>query len=359
MLDGFDKKGPHLNGSRVGPEKSEGLLVSEMGAADISVAAIIPLYNGAEFIEQALSSILSQTDPVNEIIVVDDGSQDGGPEIVRKLCQKHDIKLISQSNRGQSAARNRGISETQCTHIALLDQDDIWHPHHVAVLKEPFLKTTRRLGWVYGNLDRIDRHGRLLRRNFLDELPSSHPKKSVLQCVSEDMYVLPGASLFTKEAWSAVGGFDDRLSGYEDDDFFLRLFIAGFDNQYLRKTSVLQWRIYDGSCSYSERMARSRMLYFQKLKEAFPNEPRLNLYWARDSFGPRLVGSVYHDFMKSSKRKDLAGVKRFWGDVKTMTHVLRRGQRRRLRLLGPFIDLLHETRFQRATRKLVRFALRG
>jgi glycosyltransferase involved in cell wall biosynthesis len=129
--------------------------------ATVTVAAIIPLYNGEAFIRESLESVLAQTEPADEIIVVDDGSTDGGAEIVKEMAARHPIRLISKSNGGIGSARNRGIAEAKSTHIALLDQDDIWYEDHLAVLKRPFLEGERRnLALVYANLDRIDRQGR-------------------------------------------------------------------------------------------------------------------------------------------------------------------------------------------------------
>ena len=75
-----------------------------------TISAVIPLYNGAPFIEAALSSIFAQILPPDEIIVVDDGSTDDGVAVVERLASQHPITLLRQSNGGQSAARNAGIS---------------------------------------------------------------------------------------------------------------------------------------------------------------------------------------------------------------------------------------------------------
>ncbi len=176
--------------------------------------------------------------------------------------------------------------------------------------------------------------------------------------MSEDMHVLPSASLFSKEAWEKVGGFDERLGGYEDDDFFLRLFAAGFQNRYLRTTSVSQWRMYVSSASYSPRMAKSRMIYFRKLRDAYPDQPRLNLFFARDGFGPRLLKSVYFDLIRCSREGNLEGVGQNWKDIKELAPVLKKGVRRRISTVSGIIDVLHRTRFQGIVRKLLRHAIR-
>ena len=143
----------------------------------ITVAAIIPLYNGAAFICEALESVLAQTEPADEIIVVDDGSTDDGPEIVKEMAAGLPIRLLTKTNGGQSSARNFGVAACSSSHIALLDQDDIWYEDHLAVLKRPFADgNVRDLGLVYGNVDRIDRNGRMVVRRFLDTLPADHPK---------------------------------------------------------------------------------------------------------------------------------------------------------------------------------------
>jgi len=326
----------------------------------LTVAAVVPLYNGAPYIKAAIESIFAQTDPADEVLIVDDGSTDDGPEIVRELAKRYPIKLLTKSNGGQSSARNFGITETKCSHIALLDQDDIWYPHHLAALKRPFMDPeNRKLGFVYGNLDRIDQGGRVVARHFLDEIATPHPKMSIFQCVSRDMFILPGASLFSKEAWRDVGGFDERLSGYEDDDFFFRLFLAGFQSTYLKDESVVQWRIYATSTSFSPRMAKSRMIYFRKLMEILPDEPNLNLYWARDAIGPRFIENLRGELIQASRRRDFTCVARCWSDLKEIFPVLRGRIRRRVKLAAPIVEWLHKTRFQGATRFLVRRAVRA
>jgi glycosyltransferase involved in cell wall biosynthesis len=219
----------------------------------ITVAAVIPLYNGAEFIQEAIRSVAAQTDPVDEIIVVNDGSTDNGPEIVRSLLYSYPITFLQQPNAGQSAARNAAIQHTSsCTHIAFLDQDDIWYTDHISVLKKPFLRDEMvNLALVYGNINQIDRAGRLVFQRFLDVVPTPQPKTTLhQQCLEHDMFILPGASLVSKEAIKAVGMFDERLSGYEDDDLFTRLFMACYDSIYINKP-VTKWRLYTSSTSFS------------------------------------------------------------------------------------------------------------
>ena len=97
------------------------------------VSVVIPLYNKAPYIARALASVITQTCQGFEVIVIDDGSTDGGAEIVRRLDDTR-IRVIRQENRGVSAARNRGIESARTDFIAFLDADDEWTPTHLEAL---------------------------------------------------------------------------------------------------------------------------------------------------------------------------------------------------------------------------------
>lgn len=267
----------------------------------LTVAAIIPLYNGRAFIEGALASVLAQTRVPDEILVVDDGSIDDGPVLVARLAASHpEIRLLWKPNGGQSSARNFGVKHSTGQLIALLDQDDAWYPQHIERLIEAFETDGRphRLGWSYSNLDEIDRQGNMVQRRRI--APDHHPKTSVYKCLDRDMYVLPSASLISREAFEAVGGFDETLVGYEDDDLFFRLFRAGYSNVYVDE-ALSMWRIYGSSTSSTPRMAQSRMLYARKLLAQFPDEPEHGRYWARDLIAPRFFRNFVGDMFKAAR----------------------------------------------------------
>jgi glycosyltransferase involved in cell wall biosynthesis len=261
MKDPLDRNGPP-------PAAGAESLAPGERRAPHSIAAIIPLFNGAAHIAEAIRSVLAQTVRPDEILVVDDGSTDDGPAIVERFGE---ARLIRQENAGQSAARNRGVRQSSSSLLAFLDQDDSWYPHHLQELVKLFDRDTGApLGWAYSNLDEIDEHGRLVGRRVLDRWKTAHPKRSLADCIRQDMFVLPSASLVSRAAFEAVGGFDERLSGYEDDDLFLRIFRAGFDNAYV-DVPLAQWRIHRSSSSFGDRMRESRLIYFEKLRREFPD----------------------------------------------------------------------------------------
>lgn len=260
------------------------------------IAAVIPLYNGASYIRTALESVLAQERKADEIIVVDDGSTDSGPSIVASMAAANPtIRLLSKKNGGQGSARNFGVRHSAADLIAFLDQDDIWYADHLTELEKPFLRKSRLpLGWTYSNLDEINGNGRMVCHSVLDTQKNEHPKRTLQCCLQQDMFILPVASLISRDAFDAVGGFDEQFMGYEDDDLFLRMFCRGYRSVYIDQPLTI-WRIHTASTSYGKLMAQSRMKYFSKLVATFPDEPELHRFFARQFFAPRFVRSVLAD----------------------------------------------------------------
>ncbi len=277
-----------------------------MTQIDWTISAIIPLFNGSRFITQALDSVFAQELPATEVIVVDDGSTDDGPAIVARYAEKQPVSLLSKENGGQSSARNFGISHSRGTLIALLDQDDVWYPHHLQELSRPFREEARQtIGWTYSNLDEIGENNRMRARSALCAGTAEHPKLVLENCLKEDMYILPSASMILRSAFDAVGGFDEQLSGYEDDDLFVRLFVAGYRNVYINEP-LSQWRVYPASSSFTPRMAKSRMAFARKLLRSFPDEPTHKRYFGRQFIAPRFQQQVVEEARAALRRGDLA-----------------------------------------------------
>ena len=99
------------------------------------ISVVIPLYNKALYVQHAVRSALASHYPPHEVIVVDDGSTDSGPARVGAIGDPR-VRLVSQENRGVSAARNRGIDEARGDFIAFLDADDYWMPQYLRAIAE-------------------------------------------------------------------------------------------------------------------------------------------------------------------------------------------------------------------------------
>lgn len=262
------------------------------------ISVLIPVYNGEKYIAQAIQSVVDQTLPPYEIIIVNDGSTDASASILADLAKKYPIHLFTKENGGQSSARNYGVRVSHGDLIAFLDQDDLWYPNHLEELVKPFFERYYpEIGWVYSTLDDIGENNELYRLDVLSFCNSRHPKRSLAQCLSTDMYVVPSATLVSKKAFNDVGGFDERLSGYEDDDLFVRIFSKGYGNVFINK-SLAQWRIYASSCSWGTRMATSRILYAKKLLQNYPDDYVRGYKYGREIILPRFANIFLSEYRR-------------------------------------------------------------
>ena len=116
----------------------------------VSASVIIPAYNSALFIEECIDSVLNQTFKNNEIIVIDDGSTDDTPDILKKYTDA--IIHVRQENAGPSAARNRGLEIAKGKYLCFLDADDRYKPARIEALVQ-FLETQPALGYAFSDLE--------------------------------------------------------------------------------------------------------------------------------------------------------------------------------------------------------------
>jgi glycosyltransferase involved in cell wall biosynthesis len=94
------------------------------------ITCVVPVYNGERFLAETIESILAQTHQPIEVIVVDDGSTDGTPEVTASFGNA--VRCVRQANAGLAAARNTGIEHARGEFVAFLDADDLWHPEKLA-----------------------------------------------------------------------------------------------------------------------------------------------------------------------------------------------------------------------------------
>ena len=163
------------------------------------------------------------------------------------------------------------------------------------------------------------------------------------------MYVLPSACVISRKAFLAVDGFDERLSGYEDDDLFLRLFLAGYDNIYLTQP-LSAWRIHQSSSSYSSRMGVSRAAYARKLILQFPDDPDMTRYYIRDLIAPRFFRSTVSELRKAVKTGTKAEQAEAYRNLRFITRHLARRKRIPLQMF-----VLPPLRFSGLRRLIMRY----
>ena len=187
------------------------------------VSVIIPTYNREKFISECVQSVLAQTLPAREIIIVDDGSTDATYNILRDLgfnslsTKKTVLRYFFQQNRGVSSARNLGIKEARSEYIALLDSDDLWLKSKLDRQVSAFQNDTQssRLChtdeiWIRNGV-RVNQH-------------KKHKKHggNVFQSCLKLCCISPSSAMMHRSVFEDFGVFDEDLPACEDYDFWLR-----------------------------------------------------------------------------------------------------------------------------------------
>jgi glycosyltransferase involved in cell wall biosynthesis len=189
----------------------------------IRISVIIPCHNGGAFLKQALDSVLAQTVPAAEVVLVDDGSTDGTPALGRSYAERHAepnptvIRYIRQEKSGVSTARNRAVREAHYEWIAFLDADDWWKPEklarQVAVLQEQ-----PQPDLVYTPL-----------HIFYPDAPSHEstgcPPDRIWPELRYGNLITPSSVVLRRSLFLEAGGFDLRIHGSEDWELWVRLIL--------------------------------------------------------------------------------------------------------------------------------------
>lgn len=122
------------------------------------VSAVIPSFNRRDYLPRAIESVLAQTVPVDEILLIDDGSNDGSAEYVQSKYGKG-VRVVRQENSGVSGARRRGIEEARGEWIAFLDSDDEWSPDRNGELLRAAEYVPSDVAWIFGDLRLVTDRG--------------------------------------------------------------------------------------------------------------------------------------------------------------------------------------------------------
>jgi glycosyltransferase involved in cell wall biosynthesis len=191
------------------------------------VSIIIPVYNSSAYVADALRSALEQDYENKEIIVVDDGSTDSTPEIL-KTFKEEEIVVLTQVNAGPGAARNRGLKHAKGTYVAFLDADDFWVRGKLKLQIE-YLERKPEIGAAYSKwlLWHADAEGRFLS-------PHLSPLKKPTSIVPQDsgwIYtnllfecrLLTSTVVLRRSVMEQVGQFDEELRRGQDYDYWFRL----------------------------------------------------------------------------------------------------------------------------------------
>ncbi len=170
-------------------------------AADTdTIAVVVPLYNKERFVSRAIESVLGQTRPVDEIIVIDDASTDDSDAQVRSFRNKS-IKLLRRTEPGPGgyAARNLGIRSATSRWIAFLDADDTWKPNFVEELFSMIESAPREVGCVFTGYEKVRASGKIER-----DIHSAHYRNAGVHSYSFEGFLADWIALGSAPVWTSA-----------------------------------------------------------------------------------------------------------------------------------------------------------
>ncbi len=204
------------------------------------VSVVIPCYNYGEHIEEAIASVLSQTYPHIEIIVVNDGSEDNTEEIVKALINQNPskIKFISQKNQGVCVARNNGISNANGSYIFPFDADDVMDPEMVEVCYNALIDNNADI--VHAGYRRIGAMG----------------GENIGKPLSDNnfLYIAPfgAVALLKQEVWKKTGGYKTNMqNSHEDWELWVNAYKLGFKIHHVPQI-LFSYRKYEENNRFAE-----------------------------------------------------------------------------------------------------------
>ncbi|MDY6782131.1 MAG: glycosyltransferase [Cyanobacteriota bacterium] len=260
------------------------------------ISIIIPVYNGEKTIEKTLNSVFQQTFQDIEILIIDDGSQDKTLEIVNKTGESK-LKIHSQKNSGQAAARNKGIELAKGEYIAFLDADDLWTPDKLERQLNS-LQTHPEAAVAYSWTDYIDESG-----SFVQHGRKISAEGDVYSELLTNNFIENGSNvLVRKSALDEVGNFETSLPPAADWDMWLRL-AKCYPFVVVRAPQVL-YRV--SSSSSSSNLVKQETQCLRVIDRAFEASPNLPLSLKKRSRANIYKYLAWKALEHSSSRKNAA-----------------------------------------------------
>ena len=263
------------------------------------VSIVIPVYNGANYVAEAIESALKQTYKNIEIIVVNDGSTDNTEKIVKKYGDK--IRYFYKENGGVASALNLGIKNMKGEYFSWLSHDDVYYPNKIERQIEE-LKNIDKDNILYSGFELINDKSEFL---YAWEIAS----KNEYRKLNNSFYALllsdiGGCTLLIpKEVFDNVGFFDEKLLCVQDYDFWFRMFRYGYKVKYIPKV-LLQYRMHGKRDSNSKKdflRNEGNEVWINMLKNINDDEYQgifFNKYNVLSKIKNRMQNSLYDNLIK-------------------------------------------------------------
>lgn len=239
------------------------------------VSIITPVYNGQDFLDRCIKSVLAQTYENWELLLIDDGSSDNSVQIIENYLEDNRIKLLrNESNSGIPTTRNKGIENSTGEFIALLDQDDEWLPHKLEKQVSRFLEIDDSFGLIYSNVEVRTDQG-ILSDQKKEIEPEASIQSNLELMLSRNLITSPTA-MVKRKALEEVGLFDESIRwGGDDYDLWIRI-AHKFKFDYIDEVLCIRHEHQQNYSADKKRMMLKTIELGEKYVEQFGLEPSLS-----------------------------------------------------------------------------------
>jgi hypothetical protein len=268
------------------------------------VSVVIPCWNQGHYLAEAIESVLAQTYPELELIVVDDGSRDNSFEVASRFPG---VRCLRQPNRGVAAARNAGLAESEGHFTAFLDADDRLLPGALEVGMRALLATPGA-AFAAGMPRDVGRDGEILREAVQPLVTRDHYLELLREC-----FIWSGSSLvYRRAALEAAGGFGERLEAADDYELYLKL--ARSYPVLCHDTVVTEYRRHGSNTTRDPALVLTSQLQVlnRQRRQLRGREERAarraGVRGTRAAQGEALVAAVADAWRRGERRRALRGV---------------------------------------------------
>lgn len=236
------------------------------------VSIILPTYNRDNLIARSIKSILNQSYQDFELIIVDDGSTDNTPKIVKKLKRKDErIRYLKhEKNHGAAKARNTGIVASKSDYLAFQDSGDLWLPRKLEKQIKTLNRFSQRTGVVYTRMYRLDKG----RKKYVP-LPNVRKKNGRIHGeLLKGNFIGTPSILAKRECFDTMGKFDERLPRLQDWDLVLR-FSKKYQFRVVDEPLVIVLSSPDSISTREKALTKALILIFEKYSDEFQKDRKI------------------------------------------------------------------------------------
>jgi glycosyltransferase involved in cell wall biosynthesis len=235
----------------------------------MSISVVIPAYNAERFIAQTLESVLAQTLPPDEVLVIDDGSTDTTADMAERFGAP--VRVFRRPNSRQAASRNFGVQQAASEWVAFVDADDLWEPHKLARQMEELARNPAACLCYTARAEFAEQDG-VVQPLKVVPVPAS---EQIREALYRNTTFMPSSVVMRRSAFLDAGGFDTQFKIVEDWDLWLRLLHSGAQFAACQEP-LLCYRVHPNSVSHnaSPALAEAKDIYRRRVLPHLPASTR-------------------------------------------------------------------------------------